>query len=48
MCIRDSKRTALYGMVTSVDNDNTASLGLAATAAGKSSHGIAFGVRHAF
>jgi len=43
-----SKRTALYGLLTSVDNDNTASLGLATTAAGKSSHGLAFGVRHAF
>lgn len=43
-----SKRTALYGLLTSVDNDSNATLGLATTAAGKSSHGIAFGVRHAF
>ena len=45
-----SKRTAVYGLLTAVDNDTTANLGVAqqAPGAGKSSHGIAFGVRHAF
>jgi predicted porin len=45
-----SKRTAVYGLLTAVDNDTTANIGVAqqAPGAGKSSHGIAFGVRHAF
>jgi predicted porin len=43
-----SKRTALYGLLTTVDNDEGSSLGLATTASGKSSHGVAFGIRHAF
>jgi predicted porin len=45
-----SKRTALYGLVTAIDNDAGADLavgGLTGTA-GKASHGIAFGVRHQF
>lgn len=43
-----SKRTALYGLVTTIDNDEGSTLGLVATDSGKSSHGIAFGIRHAF
>lgn len=43
-----SKRTALYGLLTTVDNDEGSSLGLVTTASGKSSHGIAFGIRHSF
>ena len=43
-----SKRTALYGLVTTIDNDEGSKLGLVATDSGKSSHGIAFGIRHSF
>ncbi len=45
-----SKRTALYGILTTVDNDDTSNLGVAklAPGAGEKSHGIAFGVRHSF
>ncbi len=43
-----SKRTALYGLVTTIDNDEGSTLGLVDTDSGKSSHGIAFGIRHAF
>lgn len=45
-----SKRTGVYGLLTTVDNDSASSLGVAgvATAAGKNSHGLAVGVRHAF
>lgn len=43
-----SKRTALYGLVTTIDNDEGSTLGLVATESGKSSHGIAFGIRHSF
>lgn len=45
-----SKRTALYGLVTTVDNDDTSNIGVAklAPGAGKNSSGIAFGVRHSF
>lgn len=44
-----SKRTALYGLFTNVDNDK-GNLGVAgvATAADKNSRGFAIGVRHAF
>lgn len=45
-----SKRTALYGLITHVDNDDTSNLGVAkqVPGAGEKSHGIAFGVRHTF
>lgn len=44
-----SKRTAVYGLFTNVNNDNSA-LGVAgvATTADKNSRGFAVGVRHAF
>lgn len=43
-----SKRTALYGLLTTVDNDEGAKLGVVAPNPGKNSHGIAFGIRHSF
>lgn len=46
-----SKRTAVYGILTSIDNDNLARRqigGGASTVAGKNSHGLAIGIRHAF
>jgi predicted porin len=50
-----SKRTALYGMFTNVNNDVGSKLSIATAnssdanmTAGKVSHGIAFGVRHSF
>jgi len=45
-----SKRTALYGLLTNVYNDNNANLAVSgvATSAGKGSRGLAVGVRHAF
>ena len=45
-----SKRTALYGLITHVDNEDTSNIGVAklAPGAGKTSHGIAVGVRHSF
>lgn len=46
-----SKRTAVYGLVTNVNNDNSSKLGVAGvlpTSNDKNTHGIAFGVRHAF
>jgi len=45
-----SKRTALYGIATNVHNESLAALNVsgATVTAGKSSHGIAFGVSHAF
>lgn len=47
-----SKRTALYGLVTHISNDNgsrlTISGGPELTANDKNTHGIAFGVRHTF
>jgi predicted porin len=46
-----SKRTSVYGLFTNVDNQKGAALtvgGAAAPSAGKNSHGLAFGVKHAF
>lgn len=45
-----SKRTALYALFTQVNNDDAASLSVsgATTSAGKSSRGLALGVRHSF
>lgn len=45
-----SKRTELFGLVTHVKNDDQVALavGSVANTAGRNSHGIAFGVRHAF
>lgn len=44
-----SKRTALYGLLTSVDNNDNSALGLVTPLTkGESSHGIAFGIRHSF
>jgi general bacterial porin, GBP family len=44
-----SKRTALYGMFTNVNNDTATNYNLGATAANdKTTRGIAAGVRHAF
>jgi GBP family porin len=46
-----SKRTAVYGLFTTVDNQTGSVLavgGAAAPAGGKNSHGLAFGVKHAF
>lgn len=47
-----SKRTSLYGIATNVHNESLSSLGVDKTnvpiSAGKSDHGIAFGVAHAF
>ena len=45
-----SKRTALYALFTQVNNDDAANLSVssATTSAGKSSRGLAVGVRHSF
>lgn len=44
-----SKRTSVYGLFTNVDNDNAAlSVGGVPMTADKNSHGIAFGIAHAF
>jgi predicted porin len=45
-----SKRTELFGLLTTVDNDDQTNLAVSrvANTAGKNSHGIAFGVRHSF
>ena len=45
-----SKRTALYALFTQVNNDDNANLSVSgvATSAGKSSRGLAVGVRHNF
>jgi GBP family porin len=47
-----SKRTAVYGLVTNVNNESLSALGVdkagVAVANGHNDHGIAFGVRHAF
>lgn len=45
-----SKRTALYGLLTVVNNGTNTALGVAgvATTADKQSRGVAFGIRHAF
>lgn len=45
-----SKRTELFGLLTTVDNDDGTDLAVArvANTDGRNSHGIAFGVRHSF
>lgn len=43
-----SKRTAVYGHLTAVSNDTAAALGFNSPAAGSSSSGIQFGLRHRF
>jgi predicted porin len=47
-----SKRTSVYGLLTTVDNGKDAALGIdssnVAIAAGQNGHGIAFGIRHSF
>lgn len=45
-----SKRTAVYGVLTTVDNEAGSNLGVAsvATSAGEDSHGLAVGIRHSF
>jgi GBP family porin len=46
-----SKRTSVYGLFTNVDNQKGAALavgGAAAPTGGKNSHGLAFGIKHAF
>lgn len=43
-----SKRTALYGHLTAVSNDDDAALGFNSPTAGSSSNGIQFGIRHRF
>jgi predicted porin len=44
-----SKRTAVYGLLTTVSNDDTVTLNVGqAPDKGKRAHGIAFGVRHSF
>ncbi|MBC7700199.1 porin [Aquabacterium sp.] len=49
-----SKRTSVYGLVTNVHNESGSALNVAsltaptAATAGKSSHGVAFGIAHAF
>jgi len=46
-----SKRTSVYGLFTNVNNQTASTLavgGVAAPANGKDSHGLAFGVKHAF
>ncbi len=45
-----SKRTAVYGLVTNVNNESLAALNVsgATVAAGNSSRGVAFGIAHAF
>jgi GBP family porin len=48
-----SKRTAVYGLLTNVDNEAGSALNVGGTnatgaAIGKNSYGLAFGVRHAF
>lgn len=43
-----SKRTAVYGLFTNVNNGAATGLGVAAVPASKTSHGIAVGVRHMF
>lgn len=43
-----SKRTALYGLLTVVNNGTNTALGLTTVAADKQSRGLAFGIRHAF
>jgi GBP family porin len=45
-----SKRTSVYGLFTNVDNAKGSALGVAGLTAttGKNSHGLAFGIKHAF
>jgi GBP family porin len=46
-----SKRTSVYGLFTDVNNQKAAALavgGAAAPTGGKDSHGLAFGIKHAF
>lgn len=43
-----SKRTAIYGHLTAVDNDAAAALGFNSPQAGSSSNGIQVGLRHRF
>jgi len=43
-----SKRTAVYGMVTNVNNDTATSYGLVTASNDKTTHGLAVGVRHSF
>lgn len=43
-----SKRTALYGHLTVVDNDTASALGFNSPVAGSNSNGIQFGLRHRF
>jgi predicted porin len=46
-----SKRTAVYGLLSYIDNDSATKLGFATpapTVGDKKTHGLAFGVRHAF
>lgn len=44
-----SKRTAVYGMLTNVNNDTNTTKGvIAPTALDKTTHGLAVGVRHSF
>lgn len=43
-----SKRTAIYGNLTAVDNDTASSLGFNNPVAGSNSNGIQVGLRHRF
>jgi len=43
-----SKRTAVYGLFTNVNNDTATNFGLVAANTDKTTHGIAAGVRHSF
>ena len=43
-----SKRTAIYGHLTAVDNDTASALGFNSPVAGSNSNGIQFGLRHRF
>lgn len=43
-----SKRTAIYGHLTVVDNDTASALGFNSPVAGSNSNGIQFGLRHRF
>ena len=43
-----SKRTAVYGHLTAVDNDTASALGFNSPVAGSNSNGIQFGMRHRF
>jgi predicted porin len=44
-----SKRTAIYGLLTTVSNDDNVALNVGEkTSDGKRAHGIAFGIRHSF